>query len=135
MTTLIVDLLNAAILGVSLPPAARTATANGTGVDLKNQEGQGFAILVTGAITDGTHDVKLQESKNDNTANESGAADPYADMGFAFAQIGAADDNIEKRLNYVRTERFARAVTTVAAATTGGIYGVLIGGQKKSLGI
>ena len=58
----------------SLAPAARTATANGTGVDLANFASAEVAFVV-GTITDGTHTPSVQESDDDSTYTAVAAAD------------------------------------------------------------
>ena len=129
MSTHIMDLKNAAVIGTSLAPQARTATANGSGVDLQaGGGGSSFAILDVGTATDGTHAIKLQESKNDNTADPE-AADAYADItGATFTEPAA---NTPQVINFKRSKRWVRAVSTIATATTGKVYGVLIGSPKK----
>lgn len=105
----------------SLFPAARTATANGTGVDL-----QGFdaatVCITTGVITDGTHTISLQESDDNSTFTNVVAADL---LGTAPA-IATTDDNVVFRFGYIGNKRYVRVVTTVASATTGGIYDAVV---------
>lgn len=105
-------------IATSLAPATRNATANGTGVDL-----QGFnaamVVLQVGAITDGTHTPKLQES-DDNAAFTDVAA---ADLIGEFAQLAA---NTNQRVGYRGAKRYVRVVATVVPGATGGAYGALV---------
>jgi hypothetical protein len=55
----------------ALPPAARTATASGVGVDLRGYE-SALVVLHHGDWTDGQHAFEIQDSTDD------GATDPYA---------------------------------------------------------
>jgi hypothetical protein len=108
---------------LSLPPAARTATANGTAVDLL-----GFgsaAVLVTfGSWTDGTHTPKIQESDNGSTGWTDVAA---GDLAGSFSAVSsAAGQNVVQRASYIGNKRFIRPVLTVASATTGAITSVQV---------
>jgi hypothetical protein len=98
----------------SLVPAARTATANGTGVDLQKFESAAVYFNV-GTITDGTHTPKVQES-DDNSA--------WADVaaGDQSGTLAALASSVDQRVGYLGRKRFLRAVVTVAGATTGGVY-------------
>ena len=104
---------------------------NGAGVDMKEAQEGLHAQLHTGTITDGTHDIKLQESDDD------GVSDPYTDIvdfltggTAAFAQIVAADDNVNRSLNFKRSKRFVRAQVS-AGGGTGGLYAVSIHGMRR----
>lgn len=109
----------------SLAPAARTATANGTGVDLANREGAVVAFH-SGTITDGTHTPKVQESDDNSTFSDVGAADQIGTL----ANIAS---NAIQEVGYIGTKRYIRAVVTVSGATTGGVYSAvaILGGAKK----
>lgn len=103
----------------SLAPAARTATANGTGVDL---QGYGAAMVVwnVGAITDGTHTPKLQESDDNSTFTDVAAGDL---SGTAVALVASTNQEI----GYTGRARYLRAVITVTGSpSTGGVYSALV---------
>ena len=107
----------------SLAPAARTATANGTGVDLANFASAEVAFVV-GTITDGTHTPSVQESDDDSTYTAVAAADLIGTLA-ALASTPPA-----RRLSC--TKRYVRAVSTVSGATTGGVYaGVVVRGNAR----
>ena len=128
MPTHVHDLKNAFLAGESVAQGAHTSTVTGSAVDLGEAMEQTFAIVQAGAITDGTHNLAIQESKNDNTADPE-AADAYAAVAPAVSQaIVASAVNI---YGFWRSKRWARAVVTVAGATTGGVYAVLLGGMKQ----
>ena len=124
------DLENAAILGVSIAPAAQTATGNGLGVDLSSGDGQAFAIVVAGARTDGTHVITLQESNNDGTADEHAAADAYAAIEDTVSIDNVTGTAVEI-VTFRHSKPWVRAVKTVTGASTGAVYGVLIGAPKR----
>ncbi len=111
------DLYNEISIAQSLGPAARTASANGTGVDL-----QGFdaavVVVETGTITDGTHTIAIEESSDNVTFT----AVAGADLQGAVPAIGAVNDNVVYEIGYLGTKRYIRATVTVAGATTGGVY-------------
>lgn len=125
MATWINDFKNNVVGGLSLAPAARTASANGTAVDLLEGDGGCFADILTGALTDGSHNISLEEG------DASDGSDAVAITG-ATQAIAATDDNKVFQINFKRSKRYVRAVTTVASATTGGIVGVAIYSMKKS---
>ena len=105
------------ILGVSVlslfDPADRSATANGSSVDILNYEGQAAAILqsAAGTGTTPTLDVKLQDSADGSTG--------WADVtGAAFSQVtnAAASAQVVK-FNASAVQRYIRAVATIAGTT------------------
>lgn len=102
----------------SLVPAARTASANGTGVDLKGYMGA-VVVFAPGAITDGTHTPKLQESDDNATFSDVAADDQLG-------TLAALAANTVQRVGYRGAKRYVRAVVTVAGATTGGVYGAAV---------
>lgn len=108
----------------SLAPAARTASANGSGVDLANYD-SAMVVFVVGTITDGTHTPIVQES-DDNVTYTAVAA---ADLNGTLANLAS---NVNQRIGYNGTRRFVRAASTVAGATVGGVYaGVVIRGDAR----
>lgn len=102
----------------SLAPAARNASADGTGIDLANFA-SATVVFVVGAITDGTHTPKVQES-DDNSAFTDVAA---ANLIGSLAVLAA---NTNQRVGYRGAKRYIRAVSTVAGATTGGVYAAVV---------
>lgn len=108
----------------SLAPAARTASANGSGVDLANFASATVAFSV-GTITDGTHTPSVEESDDNSTYTAVAAAD----LNGALAALATG---VNQRVGYRGSKRYLRAVTTVAGATTGGVYaGVVIRGHGR----
>lgn len=104
---------------ISLAPAARTATANGTGVDLVGFGAIG-ALVAVGVITDGTHVVKLQDSPDNSTWTDVAAAN----LSGSFPANLTSTTMVE--VGYLGRQRFLRAVVTCSGTTTGGVYGVTI---------
>lgn len=125
MATWINDLKNSVGGGLSLAPAVRTTSANGTAVDLLTTDGGGFAVVQTGTLTDGSHNISLQEGDN------SDGSDAVAITG-ATQAIAATDDNTQFLISFRRSKRYVRAVTTLANATTGGIVGVSVYAMRKA---
>ena len=113
--------------GTSLAPAARTASANGTGVDLTGAGGVEILWNV-GAITDGTHTPSIEESDASGSGYSAVAA---ADL---IGSLAALTANTNQKVGYRGTKRYVRAVTTVTGSpSTGGVYSavVLISGKRK----
>ncbi len=109
----------------TLIPAARTASANGTSVDRHtggDMHRSAMFLVSTGTITDGTHTVSVQDSDDGVTF---APVDPELLQGSA-PVIGVADDNKQFFVGYIGARRYLRAVTTVAGATTGGVYAIAV---------
>lgn len=115
------DLKNNINAAASLGPAARTATANGTGVDLAGYSAT-VLMIVAGTITDGTHALKLQESDDNSTFADVAAAD----LDGAAVSLGSGQSNTVAEIGYRGIKRYVRAVSTVSGATTGGVYTALV---------
>ena len=113
------DLKNNIALTQSLAPAARTASANGTGVDLQGSE-SAVVMFSLGALTDGTHTPKVQESD----ASGSG----YTDVAAAdlIGSLSALSANTIQQVGYIGNKRYIRAVLTVAGATTGALSSAVV---------
>lgn len=108
-------------LAQSLAPAIRTASANGTGVDLQGYEGA-LIVINTGTITDGTHAIDIQESDDNSTFTSVAAADLIGTE----PSIGAADDNKDYKIGYIGAKRYIRVAVTVSGATSGGAYSTAV---------
>jgi len=102
----------------SIAPAAHNASVNGAGVDLKGFEGAVVSFVV-GAITDGAHSPSVEES-DDNITFTAVAA---ADLEGALVALVA---NTNQRVGYKGGKQYLRAVSTVAGATTGGVYAATV---------
>lgn len=108
----------------SLTPAARTASANGSGVDLANFASATVAFVV-GTITDGTHTPSVEESDDNITYTAVAAAN-------LIGTLAALATGVNQRVGYRGSKRHIRTATTVAGATTGGVYaGVVIRGDGR----
>jgi hypothetical protein len=116
------DLYNNVDAVQSLAPAGRTATANGTGVDLSGYL-SAMAEITLGTWTDGTHTFEVQES--DDNSTYTAVAD--ADLQGTEPVMDAADEDLTiHRIGYLGTKRYLRVIATVASATTGAVYGANI---------
>lgn len=108
-----------------LPIATRTASASGAGVD-RYAGGAGFqdalVIVQTGAITDGTHAVDVQES-DDNSTWASAAASALQG---AEPSIGPTDDDKLFVIGYKGAKRYVRVSVTASGTTSGGVYGATV---------
>lgn len=120
------DLYSNILVKPTLAIATRTASADGTAVD-RAEDGSLFqsAVVVvhTGAITDGTHTIEVQDSD----ASGSG----FAAVADEFLQgtepaIGSSDDNVLYEIGYLGSKRYIRAIVTAAGTTSGGTYGAVV---------
>ncbi|MGX9144984.1 hypothetical protein [Mesorhizobium sp. 128a] len=116
------DLYNDAGFAQSLAPAARTASANGTGVGLNGFEGA-VAVIGVGAWTDGTHTFDIQDS-DDNSTFASVAAGLLQGTKPVVSSAGTASKTY--KVGYLGKKPFLRVAATVAGATTGAVYGASI---------
>ena len=106
---------------LSIAPLLRSAntTVNGTGVDLSgtgNFFRTAMMLVIAGAITDGTHTFKLQESDDNSTFTDVAAGDLQGTL----TAVSSANANTVQRQSYTGSKRYLRAVVTTATATTGG---------------
>lgn len=116
------DIKNHLTVGQSLKPAARTASANGTGVDLAGFDAA-MVVIDAGAWTDGSHTFEVQESDDNSSFTAVASADldgtePVVD--------GAPDDDQIYVIGYHGIKRYLRVATTVSGTTTGAVYSASI---------
>lgn len=117
------DLHNAISTAVCIAPAAnRTATTNGTGVDLAGYR-SAVGIVQLGTITDGTWTPKLEESDDNSSWGDVAAADR---SGSFTARTSANDETVEE-VSYYGSKRYIRiTVEETVASTTGALFNALI---------
>lgn len=100
---------------ISLGPQARTATANGSTVDLLGFESAVFHAIF-GTWTDGTHTPSAQDSPDGTTWTTV----PAANLSGAFTAISSAGgSNTVQQVGYAGSQRYVRLVMTVSGATNG----------------
>lgn len=124
-----IDIKDRITAAISIVYAAKTASGNGTGVEVADYH-SAIAFIHAGAWTDGTHTFELQDSDDNSTwaavaDNLINGTEPVID--------GAADDDQVYILGYKGNKRYLRVVATVGSATTGAIYGAyIVAGNKKT---
>lgn len=94
-----------------LAPARKTASENGTGIDMQQYVGDVKVILSSsaGGGTSPTLDVKLQDSDDNST---------FADIsGATFTQVTATASTQAITLNIDAAKRYIRAVTTIGGTS------------------
>ena len=112
---------------VTIVPLLRSAnaTVNGTGVDLTGTANffrTAMLLVIAGAVTDGTHTFKLQESDDNSTFTDVGASDLQGSL----TAVTTANQNAVQRQSYTGSKRYLRAVVTTATATTGATTAAVI---------
>lgn len=112
------DLKSKISVVTSIGAAAITSTVNGDTVDLQGFNSAAISLL-PGTITDGTHTPKIQESDDDSVWTDVAAADLLGSLA-----VLATDTN--QMVGYKGTKRYIRAVSTVAGASTGGVYSAIV---------
>lgn len=101
------DLKNNLSVAQSLAPAARTASANGTGVDLLGKRKDAVAVLFDiGLFTDGSFTLSVEESDDDSSYSAVAAADLEGSLSVV---DGTDDDNTTQIVGYKGTKRYIRA--------------------------
>lgn len=118
------DIYNSVLVKASLKPAARTATANGTSVDRVDGSNasmfqDALIVINSGTVTDGTHTITLEDSDDNSTFATVTSANLEGD---ALPALITTNDETVYETRYIGTKRYLRVVTTVASATTGGLY-------------
>lgn len=117
------DLNNQISSAVCIAPAAnRTATTNGTGVDLAGYR-SACAVVQYGTVTDGTWTAKIEES--DDNSNWSDVAG--ADLSGSFTARTSSNDETVEEVGYLGSKRYIRVtVTETVASSTGALFNALI---------
>ena len=125
---------------ISIATAAKTASANGAAVDLKDQHGC-LMTIETGLWTDGTHTLVLNESSDNSTFTAVAAADLSFVAAGAISSTGTividglTVDNLAYKIGYAGSLRYLRIESTVTSASTGAVYGgLLIPSHKRNKG-
>lgn len=108
------------------PTAARTATGNGTGIDVQTMDGDLYLILdsAAGSGTTPTLDIKLQSS------DTSGGT--YTDItGATFTQVTATASQQSITISKDEVRRWIRVVYTISGTTPSFTFSVNAVGVKK----
>lgn len=106
----------------TFPPAARTASANGSSADRKFNE-SAIVVLNVGVWTDGTFTFALQESDDDTTFTAVSASQI---QGALPVVSDATTNNTSFHIGYLGNKRYLRLAVTAAGTTTGAIFGATI---------
>ena len=116
------DIENAISVLQTLLPAARTATVNGTTVDI--QGFQSAAIIITfGTWTDGTHTPSIQHSTDGTTFTNCDSNSLNTTLS---AVSSAAGNGTVQKIGYTGSNRYLRVVMTVTGATIGATSAAMI---------
>ena len=129
------DLKNKLTTVVDRAPAALTSDTQGTGASWADHEvgvwvqlGIGATVGTTPALV-----VQLQQSKNDNTADASGAADAYTDVTGATVTLSDSDANTAVSfMAYNYNEKFLRLDYDITGTSASFVIGATISANKKS---
>lgn len=115
------DIKNNVAVAASVLPLLRTATVEGSGVDLRGYD-SAMVIVDAGTVTDGTFTPSLEESDDNSTFTTVAAADLE---GSFTAVTSSADDGVQS-VGYKGDARYVRAVLTASGSpSTGGTIGAV----------
>lgn len=106
----------------SLAPAVHTASANGATVDLRGSD-SAVVVVHTGAYTDGSHVITLEESDDDSTWTDVADADI---QGTEPTVDAAGDADSVFQFGYIGEKRYVRVITTASGTTSGAAYGASV---------
>lgn len=101
------DIVNNVVERVSLAPAARTAAANGTGVDTRGYRSAAF-IVEFGAVSDGYFTTTAQESDDNVSFTDVAAADLDGTMPTAFGESPDSGASVITKVGYKGSKRYVR---------------------------
>lgn len=117
------DLISHVLVAISLLPAARTASADGSTVDTQGYDSAFFEIIV-GARTNGAFVFGGEES--DDNVNWTAIA--ASDLTTTFPTVDGSDDASQiYRVGYKGSKRYLRAIVdegSSPAPGTGAVFGV-----------
>mgnify|MGYP003393764469 CR=1 FL=1 len=116
------DIENRISVAQSLAPAARTATATGSTVDLQGVN-SAMVVFNFGTWTDGTHTPSLQHSADNSVFV---TCDTNSLNGAFVAVSSGAGSNTIQKIGYTGGFRYVRAVMTIAGATTGAVANAVV---------
>lgn len=111
------DIKNNVGIAKTINPATYNSDQTGASADLSGYDAA-MAVMHCGAVTDGTHTPKLQESDDNSTFTDVAAAD----LDGSFAAMTA---NSIQRVGYAGAKRYIRVYVT-SSGTTGAVYGAVI---------
>lgn len=106
-------------VAITLAPATRTASANGSTIDTQGYDTITLVVIV-GSYTDGTHLGVLQHSDDGTTWSDVEAADQLG----ALSAIAAA--NQVQRVGYRGGRRYVRGRLVVSGATSGAVSAAVV---------
>ncbi len=131
MASIFLDIAGNALVGQSLVPAAITTTGAGTYVDcLDSNANMASALMQVGAVsgTQGTFDVKMQES----TATNTGYTDIPGATFTQFTTTGTTTTGAVQMVSFQRLKRYVRGYVTVGGTVTSGIIGLSVFAQRAT---
>jgi GT2 family glycosyltransferase len=111
------DLKNNVDAVKSINPAVYNSNPPLAGVDIRGYD-SAMAVIQSGALTDGTHTPKMQESDDNATYSDVDASD----LEGSFSNITA---NAVQRVGYKGAKRYIR-VFVASSGGTGALYGASI---------
>ena len=124
MSTALHDVGANAVIGSSFSPTVLIGSANGAAVDLAEGDGNGFAILTVGDVTDGGSVATELEESDDGTTWT-------ALTGVTFDPMTTQETTQVQ--SFRRTKRYVRMAVTVAGLDPELEFAGLIGQQKKTI--
>lgn len=127
------DLTHNIDVTLSLNATDRTASTNGTGVDLQGAE-EAVVVFTFGTWTDGTHTPSIEESDTLGSGYAAVAAGDMTASTLAAVSAGGGSNTVQT-VGYKGAKRFIRAVMTCAGTTTGAESGAnVIRSRKRHIG-
>ena len=119
------DMHNRMAVAASINVASRTASVNGSGVDLQGYEGAMAAVAIS-TMTAGTHWTMTLEDSTDNSTFTAVGASDLVGANITISGVNNRAGGVGLEQSYVGTKRYLRAVATKVGASTATGFGVII---------
>lgn len=115
-------------VNLGLAPGAKTSTATGAAVDIRDYHGRVKVIQDVGAVsgTDPTLDGKIQDSAD-------GSTDWQDVAGATFTQVTASTNHQAIGVDTRKARRYIRYVGTIGGTTPSFTMDVVLAGEKASV--
>lgn len=95
-------------------------TTAGAIIDTANFDSLTFAVT-SGALTDGTYTVLIEDGNVSNLSDAAAVADAYLIGTEAAASFIATEDNTTKKIGYIGIKRYVRLSIVSASTSSGGL--------------
>ena len=116
-----------------LAPVAKTATFTSTAQDFANVI-ENEIVIFPGLWTDGTHTFTINDSPDSTTwTSVTSTYLVFTNSNTAINAITSTASAVVQRFSYIGPQRYLQLISTIAASTTGAIYGLFTNLRYRKL--